>query len=96
MADEPGNGELARQIADFRADVRDDFAQITTQLTQFVLREVYTADKKALEGRLARMERESEAARNAARTAIYACIGAIIAAIIAGVFVALLMKGGGK
>jgi hypothetical protein len=92
MADEPGNGELARKIEDFRRDVRDDFQAITSQLTQFVLREVYLADKRALEDRLARMERESENARSAARAAIYACIGTIIAAIVVGV----LVKGGGK
>ncbi|GAA2298241.1 hypothetical protein GCM10010402_66040 [Actinomadura luteofluorescens] len=92
MADEPGNGELARQIADFRRDVRDDFATVTSQLTQFVLREVYQSDKAALEARLARMERESEAARSAARNALYACLGTIVAAIV----VAVLVKGGGK
>lgn len=92
MADEPGNGELARKIEDFRRDVRDDFQAITNQLTQFVLREVYTSDKRALEERLARMERESEAARSAARNALYACLGTIVAAIV----VAVLVKGGGK
>ena len=92
MADEPGNGELARKIEDFRRDVRDDFQAITNQLNQFVLREVYLADKRALEERLARMERESEAARAAARNALYACLGTIVAAIV----VAVLVKGGGK
>lgn len=89
---EPGNGELARKIEDFRRDVRDDFQAITNQLNQFVLREVYLADKRALEDRLARMERESESARSAARTAIYACIATIVAAIV----VAVLVKGGGR
>jgi hypothetical protein len=92
MADEPGNGELARKIEDFRRDVRDDFQAITSQLNQFVLREVYASDKRALEERLARMERESEGARGAARSAIYACIATIVAAIA----VAVLVKGGGK
>ena len=96
MSDEPGLGELSRKIEDFRRDVRDDFAQMSAQLNQFVLREVYLADKTALEARLARMERESENARNAARTAVFACIATIIGTIVAGVFMAVLVKGGGK
>lgn len=106
MPDEPSLGELSRIIKDFRTDVRDDlsaintrfrddFASINARLDTFLLREVYNADKTALEARLARMEREADAARSAARTAIYSCIGAIVAAIIAGVVMALLVKGGG-
>lgn len=106
MPNEPSLGELSRIIQDFRTDVRDDlsainarvrddFHAINARLDTFLLREVYNADKAALETRLARMEREAEAARSAARTAIYSCIGAIVAAIIAGVFMAVLVRSGG-
>lgn len=94
MPNEPTLGELSRILVDFRADVRDDFTAINSRLDTFVLREVYLADKAALEARLARMERENEAARNAARTALYACVGAIVSAITAGIFMAVLLKGG--
>lgn len=94
MTNDPGLGELARKIEDFRRDVRDDFAQIGNQLAQFVLREVYLADKTALEARLSRMEREQEAQRSAVRAAIYAAVGSVLASIIAGVVLAVLLKGG--
>jgi hypothetical protein len=95
VADEPGIGELGRKIEDFRRDVRDDFATMSQQLSQFVLREVYKTDKDANELRLARLEREQENARNAARTALWAAIGSILATIIGGVILATILKGGG-
>lgn len=94
MPNEPTLGELSRIIAEFRNDVRDDFSAINARLDTFVLREVYNADKQALQERLSRMEREAEAARSAARTAIYSCIGAIVATIVAGVIMAMVMGGG--
>ncbi|MFC6885279.1 MULTISPECIES: hypothetical protein [Actinomadura] len=94
MPNDPTLGELARVLADFRADVRDDFTAINTRLDTFVLRDVYAADRAALEFRLARMEREAEAARAAARTAIYGCIGAVLASVLAGIVLAVLLKGG--
>lgn len=107
MPNEPSLGELTRIIKEFRGDVRDDlsainarvrddFQAINARLDTFLLREVYNADKAALQERLTRMEREAEAARSAARTAIYSCIGAIVAAIIVGVVMAVLVKGGGS
>lgn len=96
MADEPGLGELGRKIEDFRRDVRDDFAAMSQQLSQFVLREVYNTDKTAQEKRIERIERELETQRNAARTALYAAIGSILATIVGGVFLAMLLKGGGR
>lgn len=94
MSDDPGMGELARKIEDFRRDVRDDFAQIGNQLAQFVLREVYLADKAALEARLARMEREQEASRSAVRNAVFGAIGSIVATIVVGIIMAVAVKGG--
>lgn len=95
LPDEPGLGELARLLADFRRDVRDDFATISARLDTFVLREVYQADKAAGEARLARMEREQEAQRAAVRAAIYAAIGSVLASVVAGVILAMVLKGGG-
>lgn len=95
MADDPQLGELARSLQDFRRDTRDDFAQIATRLDQFVLREVYTADRTALEARLARMEREQEASRSAVRNAVFGAISSIIATIIVAVVMAVAVKGGG-
>ncbi|WP_329520494.1 hypothetical protein [Spirillospora sp. NBC_01491] len=94
MAYEPTLGEVSRQVESFRVDIRDDLAQIHARLDTYVLREVYLADKAALELRLARMERESEAARSAARAAVYACVGAIVSSLVVGVVMMLLTKGG--
>lgn len=95
MADEPGLGELARVLGDFRRDVRDDFAAISARLDTFVLREVYNADKAANEARMARMEREAESNRSAVRAAVYAALGSVVASIVAGIVLALIVKGGG-
>lgn len=81
-------------LADFRADVRDDFAAISARLDTFVLREVYLADKAALEARLARMEREQESNRTSARAAVYAAVGSVVASIVAGIVLALILRGG--
>ncbi|WP_198679472.1 hypothetical protein [Thermomonospora amylolytica] len=87
-------GELARLVADFRADVREDFNAINARLDTYVLREVYAADKEALLERLGRLEREAEAARASARAAVWAAAGGVFATIIGGVILALLLKGG--
>ncbi len=94
MPDDPQLGELARSLADFRRDVRDDFAQIGTRLDQFVLREVYLADRAALEARLARMEREQEGQRSASRAAVYGALASIIASVVAAIVMAVVVKGG--
>lgn len=94
MPDDPQLGELTRKIEDFRRDVRDDFQQISTQLAQYVLREVYLADKAATEARLARLEKEGEAQRSAVRNALLGAAASILASIIVAVVVAVLTKGG--
>lgn len=105
MADEsgqgaPGLGELGRKIEDFRRDVRDDFSQtssrfdkIDERLERFVLKEVFEAYKTAQGERLARMEREQEAARNAARGAVYAAIGSVIATVLAAIILSQVLRG---
>lgn len=93
MADDPTLGELARLLHDFRADVRDDFAAINTRFDTLVLRDVYNADRAALELRLARLERDQESNRSAVRAAIYAAIGAVLSSVVGGVILALVLGG---
>jgi hypothetical protein len=94
VADDPQLGELSRNLADFRRDVRDDFQGISGQLKEFVLREVYLADKTAADARIARLEKELEGQRSAARNAIYAAAGSVLASIVVGIVMAVVTKGG--
>lgn len=93
MPDEPTLGEIARLVGDLRQDVREDFAGINARLDQFVLREVYAADRTALDLRLTRMEREAENSRAAVRNAILGSIGAVAASLISGIVLAFVLKG---
>ena len=107
MADDAANWELRelknlleRNHADNREDILDlkaqlarDVAHIIGQLDRYVLREVYAADKAALEARLARMEREQEASRNAARAAVYAAAGSIVATVLAAIILSQVLRG---
>lgn len=96
MSNEPTIGELGRKIEDFRRDVRDDFAAMSGQLQQYVLREVYDAREAALAERLTRIERALEAQKSQARAAIYAAVGSVVASVMAGIILAVLFKGGAR
>lgn len=93
MTDDPSLGEITRKIEDFRRDVRDDFAQIGQQLTQFVLREVYNSDERA---RTARFEAiEAELKRNSSNRITMAtlAITSFIGPVVTGIIVFLVVKG---
>lgn len=94
MADDPQLGEINRKLDDFRRDVRDDFQTINVQLAQYVLREVYIAERTALAERVSRLEAVREADRQTVRNAVLAAIGSVAASIIVGVVMAILTKGG--
>lgn len=104
MADEPNLGELGRSIEAFRRDVRDDFGQISAQISNLLPREVYNSDRAALEARMAadarstdarlsRIERENESNRSSARNAIFAAVGAFVASVASGILLVVLLKG---
>jgi len=58
VADDP----VGREIRQLREDLRDDIAQLRSELDRRVLREVHSAEYKSLEARLSALEREVEAA----------------------------------
>lgn len=50
--DEPRPGELARQLAEFRADIREDFAAVNQRLDRLVSADVYASDQRETNRRL--------------------------------------------
>lgn len=120
MADEsPSNRQLEslinRNHADNREDILDlktqvtrDIANLIAQLQQYVLKEVYEADKRALaarqeavDDRFARNEQQAEADRAAAadhhktnRTLFWGGAAAVIAAVVTVVLTTWTAHGG--
>jgi hypothetical protein len=93
VQDEVSLGEITRKIEDFRRDVRDDFAQISQQLTQFVLREVYLSDERT---RTTRFEAiEAELKRSSANRVLMAtlAITAFLGPVVVGIIVFLVTRG---
>lgn len=119
MADEPSNRELENLIKRNHADNRDDVLDLKTQLTrevstlvaqlqQYVLREVYDADKRALaareqaiHARFARLEADAEIDRREAashhrtnRTLFWTVAGGMLAAVVTVVLTTWTAHGG--
>jgi hypothetical protein len=119
VADEPTNRALEalinRNHADNREDILDlktqvtrDIANLVAQLQQYVLREVYDADKRALAAReqaisdrFARIEADTEADRREAashhrtnRTLFWTVAGGMLAAVVTVVLTTWTAQGG--
>ena len=56
MADDITNAELARRLEQFRRDVHEDLADIGRRMDAYVLREVYQAERLAMETRITVLE----------------------------------------
>ena len=61
VADEPTLGELGRTIDRLRLDIRDDLAGLSGRLDRLVPLDVYAADHRATEQRMAVVERKADA-----------------------------------
>lgn len=70
--------QFREEIKQFREDVKDDFSQTRDELRTYLPREVYQADKEALDKRLSLIERARESARNAFYTAMASIAVSII------------------
>ena len=80
--DEMSLREIARTLADFRAEFR-------AQVTQLLRADVYRAEQAALEVRLVSLEKDRDAAdasaaanRRLALGAVFACVGTLVAALL--------------
>lgn len=85
MSDERALEDLTRKITEFRADVRDDFADIKLRLNDFVLREVYTSNREADQGRIKKLEDNASSDRKFRLALLVATIGAVAGAIASAV-----------
>ena len=93
-ADEITNAELARRLDDFRRDIREDLAEIKLRQDQYVLREVYHADQRALLAKVDGLDRRQDATEEQARTARRWLVSAIVMpAIVLVVQVILALRG---
>jgi hypothetical protein len=92
VANEPGLGELGRQIESFRREVRDDLQSITQRLDTFVLREVYASDEQRRTEKFKAIE--EELARNRANRFLMATLAvtAFIAPMVVGIIVFLVTR----
>jgi hypothetical protein len=93
VPNEPSLGEITRTLEDFRRDVREDFAHVTQQLNQFVLREVYTADERS---RVQRFEAiEAELKRTSSNRVLMGtlAITAFLGPIVTGIIVFVVVQG---
>ena len=92
--DEITNAELARRLDDFRRDIRDDLAEIKNRQDQYVLREVYAADQRALNAKVDTLDRRQDATEEQSRTARRWIVTAIVVpAIVLVVQVILALRG---
>lgn len=103
--DGPTIGELARQLAEWRADIRDDLAALRAgvdrelvalhnRLTEMVSRDRYDAEQQALRDRIARLEADRQADQERLRSTRTVAVTSFIAPILVGVILAWLLRTG--
>ena len=89
MADqEVTNAELGRRIDAFSKSVHEDLAELRQQLTQYVLREVYQAEKRASDDRIAGLQKrldDAEERRRADRRWLIGTVTLPIAFVVADI-----------
>jgi hypothetical protein len=92
--DEVTIGELRRLLEAHQRDIRDDFVALQTRLDQYVLREVYDADRRGLLERMARIDAEVLTLREANRKTMWTAVTSFLAPLIVAVVLAVVLRGG--
>lgn len=82
MADDITNAELARRLESFRRDVHDDLADIGRRMDSYVLREVYQAERSAMETRIGVLEARIKDGEDQRRTQSRWLLGTIAMPIV--------------
>lgn len=89
------NRELARRLESFALDVRSDLAEITRRLDLYVLREVYAAEQKSVDTRIANLEnrwREADDQRRSDRRWLIAGVVLPLMSLLAMVLIGVLQS----
>lgn len=95
MTDDVSNAELARRLDSFQRDTHADFTEVFRRLDQYVLREVYAAERGRQEDRIAALEQRVRDGEEQRRTYLRWVISAILIPIVVLVVqVALTLRGG--
>jgi hypothetical protein len=82
VADDITNAELARRLESFRRDVHDDLADIGRRMDSYVLREVYQAERSAMETRIGVLEARIKDGEDQRRTQSRWLLGTIAMPIV--------------
>ncbi|WP_330438827.1 hypothetical protein OHB44_28050 [Micromonospora sp. NBC_00821] len=76
--DDITNAELARRLDSMRRDFHDDFAEISRRMDSYVLREVYAAERLAMETRVGVLEARVKDGEEQRRTLTRWLISAVV------------------
>lgn len=71
-------GEIARRLDDMSQSMRDDFGEIKRRMDSYVLREVYTADSRAIQAQLSDLRTQMHAEAAARRVQVRWVWGSVI------------------
>lgn len=94
MAGEVTNAELGRRLDEMRSDIHEDLRELKQQVDKLVPREVYDAQRSAMEARIANLEATCKALGDQWRGAIRWVVGTVaVPVVVLIVQILLTIKG---